>query len=213
MSVDPGELNIDLLPISTLPTKADWEKQGKRLIMIETRSVVIPGMGMQLSAVSHRIEIKQPLGCQFVDSTPSSEMELVGQREVIVSETGKFSYSVSSDATLSSSLSGGPAKIESSLVEKDTETFEHQTSGSEKLSHSPHVPKVISSAVESVARWELLRTPTQTLLGSNNFTATVLVPADANEIELVIHHSADIEGWGSTSISKTLKASVPTGKG
>jgi hypothetical protein len=212
-SVDPGELRIDLLPITNLPTKADWKKQKRRLILLETRGAVYPGAGMVLRGISHRIEIRTPTSCQFVDSSPASAMELIDQRKSIVSEKGKFVRSVSLDGTLNSSLKAGAAAIESSLTSKESETIETESGGSEEISHSSHMARVISSAVGSTAVWELLRTPTQNLLGSTEFSATALVPTDTAEIEIAIHYSADIDGWGPATVNKTLVAEIPALKG
>lgn len=212
IAVDPGELKIDILPIASVATKADWKKQGRRLVLIETRGVVLPTTGMQLRAISHHIQITAPVGCQFVDAIPSNEMETLGQREVSISERGKFVYTEAEDVSVTAGLSGG-AKLETSAAHKESMSSEAEATAAEKVSHAPQVARVISSAVADTAIWQLLRTPSQLLLGSSKFSATALVPADAKSISLSLRYGAEIEGWGPTSIQRSLEADLPPAKG
>lgn len=208
-AVDPGEIKVDLLPIASVATKPDWRRQGRRLILIETRGALAPATGMQLRAISHQIQVTSPAGCQFVDAIPSNEMEVIGQREVSISDRGKFVFSATQEDKLAASLSGGAAKVQSSLGHKESSGLEAEVSTAEKRSDSPQVVRVISSAVGDTATWQLLRTPSQTLLGSSKFSATALIPSDTARLTLVVRFGADIEGWGPTSVQNSHDVPIP----
>jgi hypothetical protein len=208
-AVDPVELKIDILPIASIATKTDWSKQGRRLILIETRGVALPTTGMQLRSISHHIQITSPVSCQFVDAVPSNEMEILGQREVSITERGKFVNTETDDASVTAGVSGGGGKLEASAAREVSRTSEAEATSGEKLSHASQTARVISTAVAETASWKLLRTPSQLLLGSSKYSATALVPADAKSIRLVLRYGAEIAGWGPTAIQREVEADLP----
>lgn len=208
-TVEPGELRVDLLPVASVATKPAWKGQARRLVLIELRGVAIPAAGMQLRALSHEINLTHPPGCQFVDAIPSNEMEALGEREVSISERGKFVLATAESAKVSGSLSRGPIEVGGSYESTSTSSKEAESSTSEKLSHAPQVARVISSAVGNVAMWRLLRTPSQLLLGTNKFSATALVPHDAKKLSMTVMFGADIDGWGPTSMKREFDVPIP----
>jgi hypothetical protein len=210
-TVEPGELQVDLLPITSVPTKIDWKRQGRRLILIELRGVATPGAGMQLRALSQQVDLTSPPGCQFVDAIPSNEMETLGEREISITERGKFVVSTADSAKLGIS-SKGPVKMEGALASTETSTEEAEASASEKVSHTPQMARVISSAVGNVAMWRLLRTPSQLLLGTSKFSATALVPSDSTNLGITVVFGADIDGWGPTSVKRVFDVPLPKTK-
>lgn len=208
-SVDTADLKVDVLPLISLKTKPDWVAQGRRLILIELRSDVLPAAGMQLVALSQQIQIVSPVGCQFVDTIPSNEMESLGEREVSVTERGKFVFTSSDEAKVAGKLSYGPGKLEGAVSTKDTATAEGEHGASERLKMVSQMARTISSAVGDMAAWRLLRTPSQLLLGTNKFSATALVPIESTKLEMVIRFGADIERWGPTSIQRSYSVPLP----
>jgi hypothetical protein len=130
-AVEPGELRLDVLPIISARTEADWKKQGLRLILLQTRGVAQPTSGMSLRAISHQIEITAPPRCQFIDAKPDSEMEVIGEREISTTERGKLAYSDSEEGKLGASLTGVSATLEASLGHKQESSLEAEATAGE----------------------------------------------------------------------------------
>lgn len=208
-TVDPCRLDVDLLPVTSATTKADWKRQALRLVLIELRSVATPASGMQLLGLSQQLDIVSPDGCQVVDAIPSSVMEVLGDREVSISERGKFTFSAASSTKLGGEIGAGPVKLSGGAETSASAMREAEASTSETVSEAPQVARVISSVVRNVAVWRLLRTPSQLLLGTNKFSVTALVPADAKKLGLSLTFGGDVEGWGPTSIKRAVEVVIP----
>ena len=206
---DPGELQIDVLPLRSLPTHPDWLTLGRRLVQIETRTAVHPSEGFTLQSVSHRIEVSAPSGVQFVDTIPSTVVEDVGSVEWTVSNKGKFLHESSVEAEGGGSASLGAAQVESKLKASQTDQHARETGASRKESRTARLNRVISSAIGPVAQWELIRTPTQVLQGGAAYVANLLIPVSAATIELEVELFARIDQWGRADHVERRELEVP----
>ena len=208
-SIDPGRIEFDILPIRKIETPEDWKNQKIQLILMEIKTVILPSVGMEPESISQRVEVKNNENIQFVDAFPSSTMEVIGQQEISISDKGKFVSSESIQGKLEAGLSLEIAKLGSSISSLETAQREKETGKIKKTTQSQHISRVISSAVNKTALWQLLRTPTQNLLGENKFLATLIVPADISELEVSLYFSAQIENWGIADKSETINLSIP----
>lgn len=213
VDLEPSEFQVDVLPLRTLDTHQDWLNQGRRLVQIDTRTVAHPREGFSLQSVSHRIEVHSPPDVQFVDTIPSTAVEDIGSSEWSVSSKGKFVRSDSAGAEVGGSAGIGASNVESKLTTSSTNQEEFEAGSSHKKTRSDKVRRVISSAIGSVAQWELLRTPSQVLQGGNSFAASLLIPVETSKIELGLEIFARFEGWGRADHSDVRVLEVPEHKG
>jgi hypothetical protein len=95
------------------------------------------------------------------------------------------------------------------LSAKDSSSQETEIGSADKLAYSPQVSRVISTAIGKNAIWQLLKTPSQTLLGTQKFSVTLLVPADATEIVVELRLGAQFEDWGPAEIREERTIKIP----
>jgi hypothetical protein len=205
-SLTPVELDADVLPLLTKTIEGTPVSPTLRLVVLRTNvSLYSPQFNVQ--SLSVRVKIANDPDFQFVDVDPSSRTENIGGYELGITDSGKFVQANRESRKLAMTLDGKLAKIEDGAEEEKSSSVESGRSVSAKSTGQYIVPMVISSAIRETARWELLRTPTQTLLGGFAFMATALMPLDSRTLTVDLKVVVELENWGPYEISLQKKIS------
>jgi hypothetical protein len=159
--------------------------------------------------VSVSLSIPADSGVRFIDSLPSTEFADYGEHEVAVSNEGKFVRAASGSAGIQVGVKSPPVELSlgaSAEAKRESSTTQ---SSSYKFKFQTIVPKTISSAVGSQARWELLRTTDQIPLGGLKLVATVLAPSSLSECSAEARLEVSLADWGVVplSLSRSVKLS------
>jgi hypothetical protein len=192
-SLTPVELDADILPIS-IKSEGTLTPPGLRLAVFRI-NVSLYKTEFSPQSLSVRLAVLEP-DFQFVDVEPSSKTEAVGGYEIGVSQSGKFVEASKTSGKLAFELNGQLAKVKGDATEEKSSSAELGRSISAKETGQHVVPMVISSAIKGTARWELLRTPTQSLLGGTSFLATAFVAVEPRHIPVELRVATELDGWG-----------------
>lgn len=206
-SVQPGRINVDVLPTRTQTTHEDWLRQGKHLELIQLKIAVLPNEGFEPTRVSVVLSLADA-GVRCVDHFPATEFKELGTQEIEVSDEGKFVEATGEATKAGGQLGAHGAKLSGERAEtKSTETTT-ATRESRRLTFTPTVRKVISSAVRGEAEWTLLATHQDAPIGGLDFFASIMVEGEARVIPTTITVGARFEGWGDLRVEHAVEVSV-----
>jgi hypothetical protein len=191
-SLTPVELDADMLPVRS--KEEDGISPTLRLVVFPI-NVSLYKTEFEPQMLSVRLTVLEP-DFQFVDVEPSSRSESLGTYEVGVSESGKFTDTLKRSSKVAFSLDGKVAKLAGDLSTERSSAEEHGYSTNTKQAAQEMRPAVISSAIKGTARWELLRTPSQPLLGGYRFFATAFVRQVRRKLPVELRVLADMDQWG-----------------
>jgi hypothetical protein len=202
-SVQPAEIDIDVLPLRGLPTHDDWLEDGLRLMLMQVKLAVRPEPGLEPTSLSLLVTGPSP-DVRFVDRFPSTEFEELGTREVQLTEEGKFVSTATASSKVGSELGTPGAKVTAQLAESTSEQVTTGRTEADKFTYTPRVRKVISSAVNEKADWQLLGSPPDNPVGGLDFFASLLTSGEARDVSMSIDVGARFEGWGDLRVSRTV---------
>jgi hypothetical protein len=192
-AVDPGEIDIDVLPARLVETPSEWT--GRQLNLIDLR-LAVRSQVYEPDNISFRLEVADQAEVQMVAAYPETQLEEPEEHELGVTNEGKFVVAgeISTQSKASMKLPGVDvsAQISGKVSSSDTRT--------DKVEHTvkfkSSAAKVISSAVGRTAQWDLLRSRETTLLGGHEFLLTALAPSTMRELTVALKLRITFSKWG-----------------
>jgi hypothetical protein len=206
-SLNPGELGVNILPAQA--QKSEIGPANHKIVLFQVNVALWPNKEFVPQSLSVRLEAFNP-DLQFSDVTPASHVENTGTFKVAVNDAGKFTYSEKDTARVGVTLGAGPAKLDSGMASERMTGQERTTGISVEESRETFTSLIIASGLGAVARWELLKGPTQPLLGGMTFAATAFVPLNMTEVTLEARVRAELERYGDYEVTTQRNLELPS---
>jgi hypothetical protein len=206
-SLTPGELGLNILPAQS--QKSETEHTNYKIILFQLNVALWPNKEFVPQSLSVRLEAFNT-ELQFADVTPASHVENIGSYKIAVSDSGKFTYSEKESVKAGVTLNVAAAKIDSGMGHERMVGQEKTTGISVEESHQSFTSLIIASALEGVARWELLKAPSQPLIGGMKFLATAFVPSRLTEVTLEARVRAELERYGDYEMTLQRNLELPS---
>lgn len=206
-TVQPADVAVDVLPLRSLDTPEDWVREGHRLRWLQIKAAVNPKHSLMPTSFSLRLQILSD-GVRFADHYPHSEFEQVGTQEIGFSEEGKFVTSRSGGASLGGSIGAGGLGLTAAASTSDSTEVSASKASSQKLTFTPTVRKIQSSAVGNTASWQLLASDQSAPVGGLDFFVSLLVEEGTRVVQASISIDAAFDGWGPLRLDHAAQIKV-----
>ncbi|MBL0891403.1 MAG: hypothetical protein IBJ19_12430 [Gemmatimonadaceae bacterium] len=212
---NPAELSVAIQPFAVL--EDTFPDVARKRVVIRTTGAIQSLSEFAPIRISHRISILAPSECYIVSLNPDTRVEDSGIYEqtssASLTATAKHSTEKNVGAKVDVAFVTGKAGMNVSTTKAREEHLSTAAEQSERRATTVHEPSVIATGIGGLAQWDLYRTSAQLLLGSREFSASVLVPLEAEAVEISVVHSGLLEAWGpvQATVSRRLPIHSPAG--